>query len=117
MNTVEVKVKKIRSYQTLVSKIGKRSYRTKEYNAYIQEVGYQINKLTPIPKGIDIKLTLHFKNKTKVIGDIDNITKPIQDILQISGKVVDDKDIRHLDAKISTGHKATSIVIEIEEIS
>lgn len=85
-----IEVNRIRSYQTLVNKLGYRSHRKQDYINYIQEIGYQINNIKAI-NGL-YKLQLHFVSRYKTLGDVENISKPINDILQEHGKVTNDKN-------------------------
>lgn len=112
-NKVTVKVDKIRSYQTLVYKNGNRTFKTSEYNAYERMIGFQINKLKDIRTKDQIKVKLHFKCKNRVVGDLDNITKPILDILQRHQKIYDDRYIVELHLSKTFGHKENEIEIEI----
>lgn len=106
-----IKVDKIRSYQTLVYKSGYKSFRTKEYKDYIAEISDQLD-LKPIDSK-EIKVSLHFKNKNKVLGDLDNITKPILDILQMNKIIKDDRYIVELNLKKSYGNIENTIELEI----
>lgn len=112
---LEIKVDKIRSYQTLVFKNGYRSFRTKEYKDYINEITSQLGPLKQFLDG-DLKITIHFKNKNRVIGDLDNITKPILDILQMNGNIKNDKQVVELDLKKSFGYDENIIEIEVKII-
>lgn len=116
MNRVEVKVEKIRSYQTLTYKNGKNSFRKAEYKAYIQEISYQLTNLKPCERSAILSVKLHFKHKNKAAPDIDNATKPILDILQLSGKIHNDRNICELHAIKSFGHEENSIEIELKEL-
>lgn len=114
INKVSVQVDKIRSYQTLVYKTGKRSFRTKEYNDYIQMISLQLGKLKAVKGHYSLKLT--FITPVKTIGDIDNITKPISDILELSGKVENDRYCVHLEAEKILDRKAKpTIIIQTQE--
>lgn len=111
-----VKVEKIRSYQTLVSKIGKNSYQTKEYKEYQKEIIYQLIGLPKINDLRDLKINITFNCKNKVVGDLDNICKPILDILQLNGNIKNDKQIVELNLKKEFGSSENIIEIEISEI-
>ena len=113
--TIKIKVDKIRSYQTLVYKRGRNSFRTKEYKDYIQEIKSQLIGVPKITDSIDLKVNITFKCKNKVVGDIDNITKPILDILQMNGNIKNDKQIVELNLKKEFGFKGNTIEIEIGE--
>lgn len=111
-----IKVNKIMSYQTLVYKNGKSSFRNKTYKTYIQEIGYQIRNLKRFDDNKDLHVRIHFKCKNRVVGDIDNITKPILDILQIYDVIKDDRKIVRLDLTKTFGHNENYIDLVIEEI-
>ncbi|MDD4733999.1 MAG: RusA family crossover junction endodeoxyribonuclease [Bacilli bacterium] len=111
-----VKVEKIRSYQTLVYKNGKKSYQKKVYEEYQKEIIYQLIGLPKINDLRDLEVSIHFKCENKTVGDLDNITKPILDILQRNGYIVNDKQITELNLKKSFGHKENTIEMEIEEV-
>lgn len=51
-----------------------------------------------------------------MVGDLDNITKPILDTLQRNNKIYDDRYITKLNLSKSFGHKNNSIEIEIKEV-
>lgn len=112
---IVVKVDKIRSYQTLVYKNGKNSYQTKVYKEYQKEIRYQLIGLSMINDLRDLKVNITFNCKNKVVGDIDNITKPILDILQMNGNIKNDKQIVELNLKKEFGAKENSIELEIGE--
>lgn len=112
----EIKVDKIRSYQVLVYKNGRNSFRTKEYKDYIQEIKSQLIGVPKITDSIDLKVNITFKCKNKVVGDIDNITKPILDILQMNGNIKNDKQIVELNLKKEFGYSENVIEIEIKEV-
>jgi Holliday junction resolvase RusA-like endonuclease len=113
---IVVRVEKIRSYQTLVYKRGNNSFQKKEYKDYQDEIRLQLLKLNRIKDLRNIKVSIHFKCKNKVVGDLDNITKPILDILQRNGYIVNDKQITELNLKKSFNHKENIIEIEISEV-
>lgn len=116
MKTI-VKVDKIRSYQTLVYKNGSRSYTKKEYREYAKQIMPQISHLEPYSKEKRLRLNLDFNfSKGKRI-DIDNCVKAIQDIIQLSGKFVDDAQIFELNATKSFGNTEEHMVIELIEIT
>lgn len=106
-----IKVDKIRSYQTLVYKRGYKSFRTKEYKDYIKEISSQLD-LEPTDSE-EIRISIHFKNKNKVLGDLDNITKPLLDILQMNKIIKDDRYIVELNLKKSYGNEENTIELEI----
>ena len=112
----EVKVNKIYSYQSLVYKNGNKTFTKKVYNDYKKEIIYQLTKLPKIKDNSELKVSIHFKCKNKVVGDLDNITKPILDILQQNGNIKNDRQIVELNLKKSFGHKENSIIINIEKI-
>lgn len=116
MNKVEVKVDKIRSYQTLIAQANNRRFRTKEYKAYIQEISYQLMQLKAVERNTEVKIDIHYKHKSKVRPDIDNATKPILDILQMSGKLHNDRNVTQMSLKQTFGHDENTIVIKMEEL-
>lgn len=115
MNSREIFVEKIRSYQTLVYKNGRNSFPKKEYTKYKDEIISQLDGFIVIDDNRDLKVTLIFKNKNRVIGDLDNITKPIFDILQKNGNIVNDKQITDLNVKKRFNNEVSSIIIKIED--
>lgn len=115
MPSVEIFVDKIRSYQVLVYKRGRNSFRTKVYKEYIKEIRYQLIGLPKITDLRDLKVNITFNCKNKVVGDIDNICKPILDILQLNGNIKNDKQITELNLKKLFGFDENSIEIEIKE--
>ena len=112
----EIKVDKIRSYQTLVYKNGNRTFPKKEYENYKKEIIYQLTKLPKIKDNSELKVSIHFKCKNKIVGDLDNITKPVLDILQQNGNIKNDRQIVELNLKKSFDYKENSILINIEKI-
>ncbi len=112
---IKIKVDKIRSYQTLVYKNGKHTFRTKAYADYECEIKSQLIGLPIITDLRDLKVNITFKCKNKVVGDIDNICKPILDILQLNGNIKNDKQIVELNLKKQFGAKENSIELEIGE--
>lgn len=113
---IEIKVDKIRSYQTLVYKNGHNSFQKQAYKDYQSEIRLQLLKLPRIKDLRDIKVSLHFKCKNKVVGDLDNIAKPILDILQTNCYIKNDKQITELNLKKSFGYEKNTIEIEISEV-
>ena len=108
-----IKVDKIRSYQVLCYKNGYRSFRTKEYKDYIEEISSQLDKKEY--KG-DVAISVHFRCKNETVGDIDNITKPILDILQINGIIENDRKVLKLELEKSFKHNENTIEIIIKEL-
>ena len=111
-----IKVEKIRSYQTLVYKNGNKTFTKKEYKEYQKEIRYQLAGLPRINDSRELEVTIHFKCKNKIVGDLDNITKPILDILQLNGNIQNDKQIIKLNLSKSFNHKKNEIEIEIKEV-
>lgn len=109
-----IKVNKIYSYQTLVYKNGSKTFRRTKYIDYMREIGLQARSLGTFTGAV--KVIIHFKNKTKVLGDIDNITKPILDTLQEYGIIDNDKNIHALCISKTFGSKENTIEIEVESI-
>lgn len=114
MNKVEVQVDKIRSYQTLTYKKGKGSFRTKEYKEYIRVISLQLGNLRAVERLKPLKVKLHFKCVNKTVGDLDNIEKPILDILQMCGKIPNDRQVVKKYSEKTFGHKNNSIEIEVD---
>lgn len=110
---MQVRVNKIYSYQTLVYKNGSRTFRKKKYNDYIQEIGKQFTSDTY--KG-DVAIWITFKCVNRVVGDIDNITKPVLDTLQSYGVIENDKFVQELHLQKKYGFKYNEIEIKIEEV-
>lgn len=108
----EIVVKKIRSYQTLSFKNGYRSFRKPEYKEYIKEISAQLPKVEL--KG-NYKINVEFQCINKVVGDLDNIFKPIGDILQENKIISDDRYVLELNLKKSFGYKENKIIIEVLE--
>lgn len=105
-------VDKIRSYQTLVYKNGQRTFKRKAYIDYTE----QIKKQLEIDEYYtdDVEVRIDFYSHTKAIGDLDNITKPILDILQ--GTVIaNDRQVVKLKLSKNFGVKDSRIEIKIEE--
>lgn len=115
MTKCVVEIDKIRSYQTLVYKNGRNTFKKKEYMQYERDIALQIGEIKPIKGNTPIEVTLVFKSHTRAIGDADNITKPILDILQHNGKFKNDKQIVNLHIIKEFNHKTSSIEIEVKE--
>mgnify|MGYP001288065474 CR=1 FL=1 len=111
-----IRVDKIRSYQTLVYKNGNRTFPKKEYESYKKEIKYQLIGLPKIKDLRNIEVSINFKCKNKNVGDLDNITKPILDILQLNGNIQNDKQIIKLNLSKEFGFKDNLIEIEIKEV-
>lgn len=97
-------------------KNGYRSFQKKEYKDYQEEIKYQLVGLPRIEDLKELEVTIHFKCKNKVVGDLDNITKPILDILQLNGNIKNDKQITKLNLSKTFGYKENSFEIEIKVI-
>ena len=110
-----IQIDKIRSYQTLVYKNGRNTFKKPIYKQYERDIALQIGELNQVNGNVPIQVKITFKSHTKAIGDIDNITKPILDILQSTGKFKNDKQIVDLHIKKLFGYKTSSIEIEIKE--
>ena len=94
---IKINVPKIRSYQTLVYKNGNRTFRKQAYKDYKAIIEPQLSGLQPILGAYS--LTVAFYSRTKTIGDLDNIVKPISDILEDIGIVENDKLCHELIAR------------------
>lgn len=117
MNKVIVQIDKIRSYQTLVYKRGKDTFKKSAYRQYERDIAIQLGSLKPIEHKKPIKATIVFKSHTRAIGDNDNITKPILDILESTNKISNDKYIVDLHIIKQFGYKTSSIEIELLEVN
>lgn len=111
---IEIPLIKIYSYQTLVYKNGRNTYKKEIYHAYQKEIGMYLGKLQKIKTNDPISVKLHFKCKNKTVGDLDNITKPVLDTLQAYGAIKDDRYIVELVLTKTFNHESNSLVIEIE---
>lgn len=109
-----IPVHKIYSYQTLVYKNGKNTYKKQVYKDYQKELALYMNRLPKYTGDLEVKIKFHCKNRT--VGDLDNITKPILDTLQACGVIKDDRYILHLSLTKTFGSKANMVEIEINEI-
>lgn len=109
---MKIKVNKIYSYQTLVYKNGNRTFRKKKYTEYIKEIGDQLDTT---PYTGDVAITIIFKCKNRVVGDIDNITKPVLDTLQSYGVIENDKFVQELHLQKKYGVKYNEIDIYITQ--
>ena len=113
---VKLIVNKIWSYQTLVSQTRYGRHRKKEYLSYIAEMTPQLHKLPTIECKQDLVVSIHFNCKNRTVGDLDNITKPILDTLESSGKIYNDRYITDLRLSKSFNHDENSIEIKISKI-
>ena len=115
INKAIVKVDRIRSYQTMVYKRGHKSFRKQEYKDYINEIALQLGKLKSIEGKYALKLT--FISRHARVGDIDNLVKPISDILEMTKKVKNDRDCVLLQAEliIDKSAKTSTIVIQTQK--
>lgn len=79
-----VKLDRIRSYQTLVKKHGKRSYRTMDYKVISMEIKNQLqkSKVLKFEDNAKLGIELHFFSKRKSLPDFDNASKFFVDVLQ-----------------------------------
>lgn len=107
-----IQVEKIRSYQTLVYKNGHRTFRKKDYIQYLQEAKKQIDAWETFTENIQV--SIDFYSHTKAIGDLDNITKPILDLLQETGIINNDKNITKLILTKNYGVTQSRIEITID---
>jgi Holliday junction resolvase RusA-like endonuclease len=108
-----VEVDKIRSYQTLVYKNGSRTFKRKAYIDYIQSIQSQLHDIISYTDKVDV--CIKFYSNTRAIGDLDNITKPILDILQSSGIISNDRNIVRLELSKHFGYKKNTIEIEVND--
>lgn len=89
-----VKVDKIRSYQTLVYKNGRTTFKKQAYHDYASTIKEQLYGIIEYQGNTDV--TIAYYSKTKTLGDLDNITKPILDILQDIKAINNDRNIMRL---------------------
>jgi len=108
-----IQVDKIRSYQTLVYKNGHRTFRKKEYTQYLEKAKKQIEATETFTGYTDINIK--FYSTTKTLGDLDNITKPILDLLQEVQIITNDRNVKKLTLEKIFGTKTNYIEIEIKE--
>lgn len=110
--TSTVYVDKIKSYQTLVYKNGQRTFKRKAYTEYIDEIKSQLEVNEFYTDDVEVRIDFH--SHTKAIGDLDNITKPILDILQ--GTVIaNDRQVVKLVLTKNFGVHDSRIDIKIKE--
>lgn len=72
-------------------------YKTKEYLAFAKELAYLLPKKKLVGKEYEIHYTFYLKNFG--LTDVDNLIKPLQDILVKSGVIEDDRKIVYISAK------------------
>lgn len=111
---MRIEVAKIHSYQTLVYKNGHKTFRKPKYNDYTREIGLQLLTMPKHTGNVSVALT--FYSNTKAIGDIDNITKPILDVLQAYEIIDNDRHVQHLCVRKVFGNKHNTIEIEVTSI-
>lgn len=111
---VEIKVGNVYSYQSLVYKKGRNTFKTANYKAYEHEIGMQINHLKPTPPPYYI--VIHFELKGGKRIDLDNASKPILDILQNHGLIDNDQNIVKLHLSKTNGNKDNIIRLQIESV-
>lgn len=113
MITIHLKVKKILSYQTLVYKNGYKTFKKKQYKEYFNEIAEQL----PKDKFEDpISVDIVYFCATRVIGDLDNITKPILDILETCEVIKNDKLVEEMHLKKIFGTKENKIIIKVRRL-
>lgn len=108
-----IQVEKIRSYQTLVYKNGHRTFRKKDYIQYLDKAKKQIEVTETFTGYTDINIK--FYSTTKRLGDLDNITKPILDLLQEVQIITNDRNVKKLTLEKIFKTKTNYIEIEIKE--
>lgn len=108
-----IQVEKIRSYQTLVYKNGHRTFRKKDYIQYLDKAKKQIEVTETFTGYTDINIK--FYSTTKRLGDLDNITKPILDLLQEVQIITNDRNVKKLTLEKIFETKTNYIEIEIKE--
>jgi len=88
-----------------------RRFKTKEYDAFIQEMLYSMKKIPTIKGDIEVCIFLHLKSLTR--SDIDNFCKPIIDCVVKKGWIEDDRYIQRLEViKIKSPQEAIEIEIK-----
>jgi Holliday junction resolvase RusA-like endonuclease len=78
----------------------------------MKEMGSQVK--TKTYKG-DLIVRIHYKCVNRIVGDIDNITKPVLDMLQEYNIIENDKNITELHLKKTFKNKENEIEISIRE--
>jgi Holliday junction resolvase RusA-like endonuclease len=115
----KIKVGNIKSYQVLIKHYNKRTIRSLAYSDYAKTIILQAGANPTISKDdlykIEIKFNLGYKKTPRKI-DLDNIYKPLIDILEENGYLFNDAQIMEANIKkeYKTEHfKNESIEIDI----
>ena len=89
-----------------------RRFKTPAYKAYEIELGYLLPKEEMIKGFVEVKYDFYIKNF--LMNDVDNLIKPLQDILVKKGYIEDDRKIKRI---IAEKHKSETnkIIIEIKQ--
>lgn len=61
-----------------------------------------------VPGSIHVRVTF---NRSETRADLDNLVKPILDLLMAAGRISDDRNVRKIEAEFTTGIKGTRIEI------
>lgn len=115
---IKIEIPKILSYQTLVFKNGKNTFKKtkyKEYELMIKNQLYSQKKYINIDftKKYNLYVKIIFLARSKKIGDLDNISKPILDILE-DVFVFNDRNIVDLHIKKSFDKNLKNDIIKIK---
>lgn len=86
-----------------------RRFKTPAYKAYEIEIGYLLTKEEMIKGFVEIRYDFYIKNFG--LSDVDNLIKPIQDIIVKKGYIEDDRKIKKITAE---KHKSEVNKIRIE---
>lgn len=94
-----------------------RSYITQEGKAWFEEAGYRIKKIKQNTPSFATSIEISIKLFTSRRQDIDNITKPILDILQKQGVYLNDVLVTHLDIeKIKCKKEEERVEIDVNPL-
>ena len=88
-----------------------RRFKTKKYDAFIQEMLYTMPKKKTITGLVRMEILLYLKSILR--SDIDNFVKPILDCIVKKGWIVDDRYIQYLKvSKVKSKEEGVYIFIE-----
>lgn len=87
-----------------------RRFKSQDYQAYEKELWYRLPNKKILGKEFEIHYTFYLKNYG--LSDIDNLIKPLQDVIVKKGIIADDRKIVFMSAK-KVKAKSDKIVIEI----
>ncbi len=83
------------------------------YSAWINEAAWTIKAQRPQKVSGPYKLSIHASRPDKRARDIDNIIKPISDVLQLAGVIENDSDCEMVSARWVTSG-GTGVVVMID---